>query len=765
MRIQILSRSIARAALMLFAAIGANAYAASGVFTFVIGPVSVKTGNLERQAQRGMEVNQGDVVTTGRDGMAQLTMTDQAQLSLRSNSSLTIEVYPQVRNHNGAVLTLTRGTLRAFTKLLTASASSGYRMRTKVATVGIRGSDNIMETDDVRTVVFTIDGSHIVSSNSGSFMPIITLPNQAVLVVPGQAPQIIPTPPSLLDAAKTIVGSGGGTAGGGDGAGGGGEAPPQGTFTGGQPNVVGGNGLGYTLIDATNNLTADPNNLQNIVVALNGTALSDQAIPAQITLENGAMRGYTAYAGGQSGTALNVIGGTVADLQSVRIGNATSVVVGRWSNPTGISFTGTAFSPAGSTHFAYGGTGFPAYLSDVLTGTVSYTRVAATTPTNQFGTLGSITSATLDVNFTARTLNAAVGISMPAGTGAGAGNWNMIASNVPFSFNSFVAFTGNGRLAVTNGNNQNVEGWLEGSFVGAALNGAIIGYGIRDQRPASTGSDNQASTPGALQVINGVIVFSGPPQNAAAPYREGIVSDVRGVLSVASYIRSFTTTNRPAEVTEGANGAVSAFTAPYVGNNQIVGHTPYQQGTATIAESGANAATGLVWGRWSGGTATIGGQQVALGNQSLHYIFGPAQSGPVSLPLTGTAVYDVVGSTRPTDSNGNVGTFNSATLNANLSARTVDTSVNVAINGQTWNGSATGVPIYRDQYFSAYAGSSIPGIPRPALFNITCSPNCTPQFRTGSIDGFFTGRSGSGAGVMYNMNGIAGAVAFARRPG
>ncbi|MBL8515243.1 MAG: hypothetical protein JNJ55_14720 [Betaproteobacteria bacterium] len=210
---------------------------------------------------------------------------------------------------------------------------------------------------------------------------------------------------------------------------------------------------------------------------------------------------------------------------------------------------------------------------------------------------------------------------------------------------------------------------------------------------------------------------------------------------------------------------MSAFTAPYVGNNQLVGHTPYQQGTATIAESGTDPTTGLVWGRWSGGTATIGGSQHALGNSSLHYVFGPVQSGPVSLPLTGTATYDVVGSTRPTDLQGNTGTFGSATLNANFTARTVDAGVTVNINNQTWNGTANGVPIYRDQYFFAAAGNRINGIPGPALFNITCTPNCTPLTRTGSLDGFFTGRSGQGAGMMYNMNGISGAIAFARRPG
>ena len=113
-----------------------------------------------------------------------------------------------------------------------------------------------------------------------------------------------------------------------------------------------------------------------------------------------------------------------------------------------------------------------------------------------------------------------------------------------------------------------------------------------------------------------------------------------------------------------------------------------------------------------------------------------------------------------------MGVFNSASLNANFSSKTVDASVNITINGQTWNGSASGVPIYRDQYFSAYAGGpTIPGLPRPPAFNISCTPNCTPTGVTGSLDGFFTGRRGAGAGVMYNMNNNAGAIAFARRGG
>ena len=213
-------------------------------------------------------------------------------------------------------------------------------------------------------------------------------------------------------------------------------------------------------------------------------------------------------------------------------------------------------------------------------------------------------------------------------------------------------------------------------------------------------------------------------------------------------------------------GRVTAFTAPFTQGNQLQGHLPYAVGSATISDNGFDPTTGMVWGRWSGGTVTIGGQSVALGAKSMHYIFSGTQSGPVTLPLTGSAVYTVSGSTRPTDNAGNIGTLNSASLNANFSARTVDTALNLTIAGQTWNASANNVPIYRDQYFSAYAGSSgIAGAPAPSLLNITCTPNCTPQRITGSIDGFFTGRTGQSAGLMYNLNSsIAGAIAF-RRPG
>lgn len=728
------------------------AFAKSGEFTFVTGEVKVISGGITKDAAPGVAVEARDIIFTAANGMAQLSMVDGAKISLRSNSRLIIESYAQkIDGEESGVLRLLRGTLRTFTGLLTPKDRNKFQMKTRAATVGIRGSGNILIADDETTVNHTIEGSHIITANNGNFPPVITGPNQTVRIVFGQAPAVIPTPPAVQEASKIMVGPGDTEAvNDGEDA----KLPPRGAEGVGGPNTaVGGNGIGFTAATDSAFSPTDPLNLQHVVIAGNGGTAGTLAAPGGITLENGSVRRVVGYAGDQSGFVHGTAGGTAADVQTITIGG-TTIAIGRWNGATG---AGSAVPT--NIHWAYGGAGYPSYLSEVLTGTASYTRVGATTPTNQRGTLGVLSTSVLDVNFSARTLNATLGITMPANATTAAGSWTLTATNVPFALNTFFAYTGGGRLTIANGTGQSsasnpaLTGTLQGRFVGSALNGAIVGYGFSD-----------ASNRQNVQTINGVVAFQGPAQNMAAAYRSGLISDPTGALGSANFIRSYATINRTDEVTSDDQGRVSAFAGPIAQGGDIIGHAPYTQGSASVLDNGFDASTGLVWGRWAGGTANIRGQSVALTNRSLHYIFSGAQSGPTSLPLTGSAVYDVIGSTRPTDLNGNVGTFNNASLNANFSARTVSTSLNISIAGQTWNAAANDVPIYRDQFFAAYAGAAIPNVAPAGRLVITCTPSCTPTAPTGSVDGFFTGRSGQGAGVMYNLNSnISGAIAFRRR--
>jgi hypothetical protein len=743
-----------------------GAFAASGEFTFVVGEVAMTRANGQRVVPtRGTPVDPGDRITTGTNGMAQLTMVDQARLSLRPSTQFVIEAYPATRESDqGGVLNLVKGTLRTFTGLIASNNRDKYVMKTRVATVGIRGSGNIMyaceeaECDasvDSKgagfvTVNHTIEGSHAVSNLSstpsgtpaqqGGISTVITGPGQTVMVAGAQPPRYIPTPRFITDAATNMT-----------------NAKPEATSASSssttrnyapsdnqalppsqnsnQP-VVGNNGLGFPTIDASSNLLQDPQQLHDIVITL-GSPFYSQARGADIRTEGGTLRSYDTYLGAVSPT---IDGGTLAESNSVVLSGA-QINLGRWANAeVGFYGSGSGGLFPGSIHFIEGPSGYPAYLADVLTGTATYSLASSTTPTNQNGTGGSLGSMSISVDFTNRQMDFQASVSLPASGANAGGSWNMNANGVPISFNSFGASTED-RLVVTNNTGQSsttnsaLTGSVAGAFVGTGIGAAIAGYGVSDAT-----SNNAAN----WNVVAGVAALSGTPQDAAAEYREGRVSDPNG--TIGEFIRTYATTDRPAEVTSDLQGRATAFSAPYA---PLGSHATYAVGTAQVVESGVDPETGMIWGRWGGGTATItrAGQtaQLDLTNRSLHYVFAGTQSGPVSLPLTGTGTYDVIGSTAPTDISGHVGTLGSATLNANFTNRTVDAAVNVAIAGQTWNGSATGMPIYRDQYFG-------------------CTPNCG-QGAQGSLDGFFTGRTGQRAGLMYNLGGVQGAVAFGRRPG
>ena len=779
-----MKRPLARAAALVASLLPLIAAAAAGQFTFVSGQVTLtKASGQAGAAARGSVVDPGDRIATGADGMAQLTMVDQAKLSLRPNTQFLIERYPQdAASSEGAVLNLVRGTLRTFTSLLAAANRDRYVMKTRVATVGIRGSGNILyycedadcdpsvageaEGRGAITVNHTIEGSHIVTNvvpgaaagtpaQQGGSQSVITGPGQTVLVLNNQAPRYVPTPAFIANAATTMTNvqpsaSSGST------------SSAVRSYAPGEvialPSVqpppaplVGNNGLGFPLVDASANLAQDPTHLQDIVIGAAGSPFATQAVTSDMTLEGDQLRGFRTYAAAGAPLVVSISGGNAAESGAVPIPGGGNIFFGRWDNAS-LAFGGSGVTVPGGVHWIYAASGYPMYLSDVLTGTVSYTLAGHTSPTNQAGTAGTLNSATLDVNFTNRSVNVGLAVSVP---GTGGGSWNMSASNVPLALNAFSASSSD-RLVVTNGagqsssTNSNLGGSVQGSLVGTGLGGAILGYGLYDR----TGGSSSSGTS-----VTGVAAFTGPPQNGLAPYREGRISDVSGQLG--EFIQSYATTDRPDEVVLDLQNRVTAFTAPY---GHLGSHASYNIGTSQVVESGFDPETGMVWGRWSGGAAQVGGQAVNLSNNSLHYIFAGTQSGPVSLPLTGTATYDVIGHTNPTDFNGHVGQLNSATLNANFTARTADASVNFSINGQTWTGAAANMPIYREQYFSAYAGTPIQGLPNPNPLTITCSPGCGAG-ATGSFDGFFTGRNGNRAGLMYNVGGNQGAVAFGQRTG
>lgn len=199
------------------------------------------------------------------------------------------------------------------------------------------------------------------------------------------------------------------------------------------------------------------------------------------------------------------------------------------------------------------------------------------------------------------------------------------------------------------------------------------------------------------------------------------------------------------------NGNLATFTGEFpTGSVPLV--ATYDVGTAASVDTGASAAAGVRWGRWSGGDmgVNVNGtpSTVNLGQQSLHWILsGNADVAPV-LPITGNVTYILAGGTSPTDSLGNTGALGSATLAADFTSNTVGTTLNVTVAGNDWIASGIGV-------IGAQAG--LPAHQFGGIYD-TVQINPVQGTGTGTFSGFFSGpATGSGgapagAGLSFNLN-------------
>jgi hypothetical protein len=189
--------------------------AAAGALAQDIGRVQFISGSAD--AQRGAQavalalgsaVREGDVITTGADGHLQLEMADGARIAMRPRSTLRLERYEfnaAARESGSALLALVKGTMRVFTGAIASRDKSRFQMKTNLATVGIRGSGNILvNLDGTETLNHTLTGAHSVTSidAQGNERTLISRPGQTVQVLPRQAPRYVPTPPLILSAAS-----------------------------------------------------------------------------------------------------------------------------------------------------------------------------------------------------------------------------------------------------------------------------------------------------------------------------------------------------------------------------------------------------------------------------------------------------------------------------------------------------------------------------------------------------------------------------------
>lgn len=100
-------------------------------------------GQLPRIMGKGLEFRQGDTLSTAQGASAIIRMQDGTRMTLRPGTDMVIDSFKYQENagDNSMFLSLFRGGLRAITGLISKNAPDAAKLRTKTATVGIRGTD------------------------------------------------------------------------------------------------------------------------------------------------------------------------------------------------------------------------------------------------------------------------------------------------------------------------------------------------------------------------------------------------------------------------------------------------------------------------------------------------------------------------------------------------------------------------------------------------------------------------------------------------
>lgn len=186
---------------------------------------------------------------------------------------------------------------------------------------------------------------------------------------------------------------------------------------------------------------------------------------------------------GAGATSTTTIACTICTGQAA-LDAATGIQFGTWDTGSRTSNFSQPFG--GQFHWIEGPGLDPIYLPEVLLGTMSYALDGGTVPTNQNGLTGTLSSASLSVNFTSQTVDIALGL-----TGVNGHNWTASSTGTPLSWTNYSknGFWANAGTELVNALNVTMDGatigsgYISGQLTGSGLNGALFQYQLNAPLP------------------------------------------------------------------------------------------------------------------------------------------------------------------------------------------------------------------------------------------------------------------------------------------
>lgn len=111
------------------------------------GDVSIERGGTTLPGTIGTRLEAADVIRTGPDGSAGITMSDNSLLSVGPNSVLALDTYRfDTTTHQGQFdATLSKGSLAVVSGKIAKQSPDAMKVRTPASVLGVRGTEFVVQ--------------------------------------------------------------------------------------------------------------------------------------------------------------------------------------------------------------------------------------------------------------------------------------------------------------------------------------------------------------------------------------------------------------------------------------------------------------------------------------------------------------------------------------------------------------------------------------------------------------------------------------------
>lgn len=123
------------------------AWAEVGRIRSVVGDVEIVRDGRQLAASSGVQLEQGDIISTGSNGRVGIIFLDNTRAALGPSSEVTLDefTYDRARQTGSFTTRVNRGSLGVVSGNIARSRRDAMRVRTPTSTLGVRGTRFVVE--------------------------------------------------------------------------------------------------------------------------------------------------------------------------------------------------------------------------------------------------------------------------------------------------------------------------------------------------------------------------------------------------------------------------------------------------------------------------------------------------------------------------------------------------------------------------------------------------------------------------------------------